>query len=180
MSLPPNKNLLKEFPNPVYLETGIYRCDSIHQAMEAGFETIIGLDNDQSAIDFCFDRFTLRQQVEHEMQFLKADSAVDLWKIIEPINHRITFFLDAHFQLIEGTEKGDNPFPLMKELEQIAKHPIKNHTIIIDDLLYLTHPDITGWTRREIANAILEINRNYKMNLIANPVINNMLVAWIE
>ncbi len=180
MSLPPNRNLLKEYLNPCYIECGLYRGDSIHQAMEAGFETIIGLDNDQSAIDFCFDRFTLRQQVEHEMQFIKADSAVDLWKIIEPINQRITFFLDAHWMLFEGTDKGANPFPLIQELEQIAKHQIKNHTIIIDDLLYMTHPQITGWSLDYLTAELRKINQAYKFNLIANPIIANMLVAWIE
>ncbi len=180
MSLPPNKNLLKEFPNPVYLETGIWRGDSMQQAIDAGFETIIGLDNDKSCIDFCFDRFTLAQHVKHHIQLEKADSANDLWRIIKQINKPITFFLDAHWQLFEGTDKGANPFPLIQELEQIAKHQIKNHTIIIDDLLYLTHPQITGWSLDYLTAELRKINQAYKFNLIANPIIANMLVAWIE
>jgi len=47
------------------------------------------------------------------------------------------------------------------------------------NLLYLTHPDITGWTKKDITDRIKEINPSYQFNLIANPVINNMLVAWI-
>ena len=179
MSLPPNKNLLKEFPNPVYVESGVWRGDSIQQAIDAAFQTIIGIDNDQECIDFCFDRFTLVQHLKHHINLNKGDSATDLWPLIKFIDKPITFFLDAHWQILEGTEKGKYPFPLMMELGQIAKHPIKKHTIIIDDILYLTHPDITGWTLSDIIRQIQYINPDYQTKLIANPVINNMLVAWI-
>lgn len=179
MSLPPNKNLLKEFPNPCYVESGCFRGDSIQLAIEAGFERIIGIDNDQESIDFCTKRFDLVNKRNDQVKLFKGDSAVDLWSIIKLINQPITFFLDAHWQLIEGTEKGENPFPLMKELEQIARHQIKTHTIIIDDFLYMTHPQITEWDAIDITAYIQSINPDYLIKRIANPVINNMLVAWI-
>jgi len=178
MSLPPSYNLLKQYPNPVFCETGIWRGDSIQQAIEAGFPNIIGLDNDQTAIDFCKQRFADVKPSDLIGLYL-ADTAYGLWGTIQFIKEPTTFFLDAHWQLIEGTDPGENPFPLMNELLQIRAHDIKTHTIIIDDLLYLTHPKITGWTLNEIKEAICRINIAYEFEEIANPVINNMLVAWI-
>lgn len=179
MSLPPSFNLLKQYHNPVFCETGTFRGDSLQLAIEAGFERIIGIDNDQESIDFCTKRFDLINKRNDQIKLFKGDSAVDLWSIIKLINQPILFFLDAHFQMIEGMEKGDNPFPLIEELKQIGKHPIKTHTIIIDDFLYLTHPDVTGWDKNHVFEWLRIINPNYQIKLIANPVINNMLVAWI-
>jgi len=38
MSLPPNKNILKEFCEQYYIECGIFRGDSIQLAIEAGYK----------------------------------------------------------------------------------------------------------------------------------------------
>ena len=179
MSLPPNKNILKEFPNQVYVETGIWRGDSIQQAVEAGFEMIIGFDNDMESIKFCKNRFDLFNVNAHHIELYETNTAYGMWGTIQFIDKPMTIYLDAHWQMLEGTERGEDPFPLLDEISQIANHPIKTHTIIVDDLLYLTHPDITGWTRAQIVAQISAINPNYQFSLIANPVINNMLVAWI-
>lgn len=177
MSLPPGKNLLAEHLNPYYVETGIWRSDSLAMAMEAGFKKIIGIDISPEFIQFAKDRFDLQNFPLPGLQLIQGDSAECLWDAIKDIDQPITFFLDSHFSLLEGEEKGKNPFPLLDELCQIDRHPIKTHTIIIDDFLYMTHPDITIWTRAGIIKALDFINPNYKINLVANPVINNLLIA---
>lgn len=184
MSLPPNRNLLKEYLNPVYVETGIWRGDSIQQAIDAGFKIIVGIDNDQESIDFCKSRFNIRDERGIKDKFLwTGDSASTLHAVFKSgtVNDvDITFYLDAHWQLLDGTERGAHPFPLLDELQVIKEHRRdKKDTIIIDDLLYLTHPDITGWTKERIMEAVTAINWRYQFKCIANPVINNMLVAWI-
>lgn len=178
MSLPANYNLLKDYSNGAYVETGIWRGDSIQYALDVGFDRIIAIDNDKECINFCKSRFDLPNS-GLPIKLIHGDSALCLFDAIGGLQDRITFFLDSHWQLIEGTPKGDHPFPLFDEIYQIGKHHRKDHSIIIDDLLYMTHPDITGWTLESIQQNILFINPNYRFKYIANPIVNNMLIAWV-
>ncbi len=173
MSLPPSYNLLKQYPNPVYFETGMYRGDSIQLALDAGFSEIHSLEVSKDWVAFCRSRFSQRDVHLHH-----GDSATDLWHYIEHIQSPITFFLDSHSQLLEGEQAYDNPFPLLDELRQIGKRSYVD-TIIIDDILHLTHPDITGWSRSDIELALLSINPDYEINYIANPVKGNICIAHV-
>lgn len=177
MSLPPSRNLFKEFPNEVFVETGSYRGDGIAAAIEAGFKDIYSVDIDQANIDFCKSRFDQPGSIP-PITYSCMDSGESLHELLRLIGDKsqITFWLDAHSQLFEGEE--DN-FPLLKELEQIGRHPIKTHTIIIDDILVLTHPDVTGWSHATIEEVILKINPAYKFLYVANPIKNNILIAHL-
>lgn len=171
----PTRNLFKEFPNRVFVETGSYRGDSIQLAMEAGFETIVSMDIDPSNTDICCERFKDKQEVS----LLTGDSATKLLEAILHIDESITLWLDAHAQYLEDEPEFPNPYPLLAELEQIRQHNINTHTIIIDDILHLTHPDVTGWSRGTIELALKNINSDYKFTYYANPVKNNILVAYV-
>lgn len=177
MSLPTDSNILVNYLNPYYVETGIWRADSLAIAMDAGFRKIIGIDINPEAIQFAKNRFDLKNFPLAGLQLIEGDSAECLWDAIQNINHPITFFLDSHYSLLQNEDPGKNPFPLMSELQQISRHPIKTHTIIIDDFLYMTHPDVTGWTKDEILFGLSYINPKYKISVIANPVIKNLLIA---
>jgi len=177
MSLPPGKNLLVEHLNPYYVETGIWRSDSLQLAMDAGFKKIIGIDVDLQWIQFARDRFDLVNIPLPGLTLVHGDSAECLWDAIKDINKPITFFLDSHYSLLEGEERGKHPFPLIEELYQIGQHPIKTHTIIIDDILMLTHPDVTGWSLSKIFGGLYQINKQYNISLASNPVIRNLLIA---
>lgn len=180
MSLPPNKNLLAQYPNRWFVETGTWRGDAIQEALDAGFKHIRSMDIDPANIEFCESRFDLKRSPKRGIQLYVGDSAEDLWGIIADICEPITFWLDGHCQLFEDEPISDHPFPLLMELQQIAMHPVKNHTILVDDLLILTHPDVTGWEKVDIINAIKQINPAYQFKLMANPVRNNLLIATIE
>lgn len=175
MSMHPTRNLFKEFPNSVYVETGAYTGDSIQLALDAGFDTIISLDIDKISVEHCNRRFVEKNGV----WIIQGDSAYELWPLIEKFEVSITFWLDSHSQLLEDEPESLNPFPLLNELKQIGRHHIKNHTIIIDDILILTHPDVTDWTKQDIEAAIMAINPAYKIEYFANPVRNNILVAHV-
>jgi hypothetical protein len=181
MSMPPGRNLFAEFKgsNRVLVETGSYRGDGIQLALDAGYEKIISIDRDPEAIEFCRNRFDLYNNHNENIKLISGDSAEFLYHVIKHINEPITFWLDSHWQLLEGTEPGVNPFPLVKELHQIIRHPIKSHTIIIDDILILTHPDTTNWSKRMIEQGLKSINPAYTLDYFANPVINNILVAHL-
>ena len=180
VSLPSKYNLLALHPNDVYLDIGIWRGDSIQFAIDAGcFKKIIGIDINPESIDFCKSRFDFNNPdgFRNWITLVEGDSALCLWDVIKDIDTPITFFLDSHYSLLEDEVKGPNPFPLLDELDQINQHPIKEHTIIIDDFLYMTHPQITGWTIDTIEDKLMEINMYYSFNYIANPIIGNILIA---
>jgi hypothetical protein len=178
MSLPTEYNLLEYFPNEYFIETGSYRGDAIKAASDAGFKRIRSCDIDENNIQFCISRFNLKhQQDKNQLRLYVGDSALMLRDMIEDIIAPCTFWLDSHWQLFEHEPKGKNPFPLMLELMQIQQHSVKEHTILIDDILYMTHPQVTGWTLNDIKEAVRDINRNYKFKLISNPVVDNLLIC---
>lgn len=174
MSMHPERNLFKEFPNPYYVESGAYAGDSIQLAIDAGFIDIRAIEIDSDLVRQCRKRF-----VDQPVSVFEGDSSEILWDVIEDIEEPITFWLDAHTQYLEGEQEGEHPWPLFHELAQIIKHPIKTHTIMIDDILILTHKWTTGWDYEEIKARLYLINPDYKLELFANPVKNNLLVAHV-
>lgn len=180
MSLPPSYNLLSQYPNRVYIETGVYRADSIVAAQQAGFQHICGIDIDPSCIEFAKKRLGN----DHGIPFLflfTGDSAIilrDLIKMI-PADQCITFFLDSHWQMFEGTDPGPHPFPLIDELKQIEQtRKNKKDTIIIDDMLIM-QDDIVGYDQWAIKEMLYRINPDFKIKTVANPIINNILIATV-
>jgi hypothetical protein len=181
MSLPTTYNLLAQYPNEYYVETGIWRGDSIQLALEAGFKNIIGIENDESCIEFCVSRFDLGRMPKDKsvsIELVHGDSATAMYQQIYEIPHRITFFLDSHWQFFEGTDPGPNPFPLLKELAQIQNHFIKDHTIIIDDW-HIFYEDRVGYSKEDVLNALRAINPNFHFKFVANPVIDGVLIASV-
>jgi len=175
MSMHPTKNYFKEFPNPVFIETGSYRGDGIQLALDAGFKEILSIDNNRDNYDFVVSRFDLENTQSNIIPYV-GDSPLVLQRLLKNINTPCTFWLDAHSMLQEDTE---DDYPLMDELKVIRSHHIKTHTILIDDFLYLSHPDITGWTKEAIENSIRAINPKYLIEYRSNPIKNNILIAHL-
>lgn len=172
-----NRNLFKEYPNRVFVETGSYRGDAIRHALAAKFERIISIDIDPESTKFCYQRFDLKNS-GLPIELHTGDSALMLWYLIKDIDEPITFWLDSHWQMLSEEDRGQNPFPLMAELTQIRKHHINTHTILIDDMLIMQN-DIVGYNRKDIYQMLSSINREYKFTKIANPVIDGILVAHL-
>jgi hypothetical protein len=180
MSMHPTRNLFAEFKgeNRVFVETGSYRGDGIQLALDAGYEKIISIDNDPAAIEFCMNRFDLFNIPDSKIELITGDSALCLLEVTKGIKEPITFWLDSHWQMLEGTVPGPNPFPLMYELLHIGKLRPNVHTIIIDDMLIM-QKNITGYDKDDIEAKLLRINQFYTLEYFANPVINNILVAHL-
>lgn len=173
----PTRNYFKEYKgnHNIFIETGSYKGDAIVLARQAGFKEIKSMDVSISNVEYCCERFKDKRNIT----VARGDSAKFLEVFLMAIKEPVMIWLDAHSQLFEDEPPGENPFPLFKELEQVAKHPIKTHTILIDDILMLTHPDVTGWTKKDIEAKLLEINPKYKLVYLSNPVINNILLAYV-
>jgi hypothetical protein len=175
VSLHPLRRDLDLFPNQYYIETGCWHGDSMYRAAveSACFFEYYGIEIDAANVAICRNRFSGYPMVN----IVHGDSAVILEDVMRHMKRPATILLDAHDSLLDTEARGG--FPLFEELAQIQKHPINYHTILIDDVLHLTHPDVTGWSRSMIENALYNINRDYKIEYVSNPQINNFLIARV-
>lgn len=168
---------LAKYLNPIFVETGTYKGDGIAKALAAGFEKIYSIEVAREFYDKALKRF----QVEIDsgrVEIILGDSLSCLSNVISKIDRNITFWLDAHTQ--EGN-KGDKPCPLYEELDAIASHKIKTHTLLIDDLRLFQGK---GWGKsvslNTIINKIKQINNDYCISYENGQVENDVLVAVLN
>jgi len=170
---------LKNYLNPIFIETGTFRGDGVELAKRAGFKKIISIEISENFCKEAKQRF----ERDKDIFIIQGDSSVVLWPAIKDIKERITFMLDAHNLLFDEkvpTDKGFEWWPLVKELQIIAEHPRKDHTIIIDDVrLFELH---FGTNIAQVKSLLLDINPNYQFRFMDNDfgnmiMENNTLVA---
>lgn len=112
---------------------------------------------------------------------MQGDSSKDLWALIKDIDAPMTFWLDAH--IFPPRPDGGKNCPLIEELEQIKRHPIKTHTILIDDMHCCGSQAFDYLTQDDFIAKLLEINPNYHISFVPRgdageyPV--NVLVAQV-
>lgn len=145
-------------PNKYFVETGSFAGDGIQKALNAGFEEIHSLDIDAGCANSCRKRFGNYPQVHIWLK----DSGRQLYEVIEPLDAPITFWLDGHNGWPDPL--GGKNTPLMDELEQIKQHPIKEHTIMIDDLHCCNTILFDYLSIEDIVNKVLEINPDYTIS----------------
>lgn len=167
----------KAYSGKVFVETGTYLGKGVEFAIEAGFQTIHSLEIDSKKVEICRNKFKKYSNVfiHHK------DSSCELWDVISEIDEPITFWLDANSTDIDSSKPDIKYTYLMDELEQIKRHPIKSHTILIDDMhcsgsVYFDYLEIN-----DIVDKLLEINPNYRIEFIDGgddgEYPNNVLVA---
>lgn len=172
MSMHPSVNYFEKCKGDCdcWVESGSYHGDGITLAIQAGFTEIHSVD-------------ILNQLPANYKHGLKdiylytGDSATVFSGLLTKLkDRRIMFWLDGHSQMFEGEEEN---FPLMRELEEIRKSGIMDATILIDDFLFMTHPDIVSWNKDELLYGLKRINPNYQITYLSNPIKNNILLAKI-
>lgn len=161
----PLRNYFAEYKgdHKVFIETGTYRGDGVRLAIEAGYNDIHTIDIVEYPIEYPACRYI-------------DDSPKVLSWLMPAIKEPAMIWLDAHSQLME--DEPDN-FPLIAELTILAEQDIRTHTIMIDDLLMMTHPDVTGWDLAKIRSYVKAINPEYRIQYLSNPIRKNILVAHI-
>jgi hypothetical protein len=177
--MPASKELFEKYPNPVFIETGTWHGDGVQQAIDAGFKVIYSIELSLELYQRCCERF---KDVPF-VSLIQGDSCIVLEDVISSIGDPITFWLDGHFSGGD-TVMGKYKSPIMQELDAIGRHPIKNHTILIDDLRdwYIGN---TGFNPDMIKDKILSINPNYTFTFEDGHVdenthfLNDILVAQI-
>ncbi|AOY81589.1 hypothetical protein BJP36_18375 [Moorena producens JHB] len=165
---------LAKYLNPIFVETGTYKGHGIAAALASGFPKIYSIEVSQEFYEHSVQRFK-SEIAQGTVEILLGDSLSCLAEVIQTIDRPITFWLDAHETL---GYQGKKSCPLYEELDAIANHPIKNHTILIDDLRLLSKQ---GWGESVVKDDIIEklkqINHNYSLSYENGKIENDVLVA---
>lgn len=169
----------ERFPNKYFVETGTYVGQGIRFALRAGFPVIHSIEIDHNFFVNARQKFSGYQQVH----IWEGDSGKMLWDVIKTIDEPITFWLDGHNGYPDPNSTQKNT-PLIEELEQIKWHPIKTHTIIIDDMHCCNTLLFDYLSKEDIIKKIMEINPLYTISYIpggdAAEYPNNIMVAQIK
>ena len=172
--MPVINNFFRKYLNPVFIETGSFLGDGIENAIHAGFLEIYSIELSDKYFNECREKFKHVPKVT----ILKGDSGKILEELIMKINKPITFWLDGHYSGAE-TALGELSSPLMLELEMIKKHPIKTHTILIDDLRSWKKSEEYDFDVNDIINKLYEINPQYKLLYEDGYIPKDVMVAII-
>lgn len=148
------------FLNRYFIETGTFGGSGVQKALDAGFSEVRSIECELGHYQYCLARFRDIQQVK----LFHGDSSHDLWPLIQEIDEPATFWLDAH--IFPPRSDGGKNCPLIEELEQIKQHPIKTHTILIDDMHCCGSQAFDYLTQEDIIQKILEINPDYQISFI--------------
>jgi len=168
-------NIFLKYHNKYFVESGCYTGDGLNYAVEANFDNIISIELSEKYYNICTSKFKNNDNVN----IILGDSALILYDVIKDINERITFWLDGHY-CFGDSACGVHICPLLDELEQIKRHQIKDHTLIIDDVRLWSKVEY-GWVDKEdILLKIKEINPYYEISFEDGAVENDVLVARIK
>jgi len=152
---------LNKYLNPIFVETGTYFGEGVAAAQEAGFEKIYSIE----VSPLIHAKVSKTFSDDEKVTIVCGDSTKILWSVIESIDEKITFLLDAH-SLGWADDTKDNKslveFPLTNELETIAKHHRKDHTILVDDVRLFS--SLFGTSIEEITKLVLQINPQYELS----------------
>jgi len=128
--MPLSKDVLEQYKNNVFVETGTYHGESVALALQLGFSAIhtIEVDND------LFTSVRLKYQNDKRVRAYLGDSADNLEHIVRNLASSATIWLDAH-PLVTPMPLFDPQFPLLRELIVLRRFlPSNNHVILIDDM----------------------------------------------
>ncbi len=157
--MPASLALFQRYHNPVLIETGTYLGEGIKFALAAGFQTIRSVELSDKLYADNVRRFAEKPSVK----IFHGSSEEQLWNMIEDIRQPMTLWLDAHYSA-GITAKGSENSPILKELRIIGRHPIKTHTILIDDRRQVGTADFDFITEDQIRAGILAINPAYQIS----------------
>lgn len=167
--------VFRKYPNKYFIETGSYEGDGIQNALKAGFREIYSIELSPHYYERVSDRFKALKNVH----IIYGDSSCILRQLLEQIDAPATFWLDGHYSSGD-TAKGNGNTPLLQELAAIREHPIKTHTILIDDIRCFGTADFDFIRLEEVIQLIKTINPNYLITYENGHVIRDVLVAKLQ
>jgi hypothetical protein len=161
-----------KFNHNTFVETGTHHGDGVRRALDLGFNKVISVEILEDLYKECEQKFS-SEITQDKVKLFLGDSNELLPTMLELLTEPSLVFLDGHF---------NNGLPLWGELDILKSHPIKEHTIIVDDF-----QNYFGSTEKELKESIKEINPDYKFAFedSYNPGTGNMhmkhnLIAYLD
>ncbi len=125
------RRLLKKFARrgsaKIFIETGTAGGTTIEK-LRKFFQTVFSIEIYKPFADAAKEKF----KNDPAITIIKGDSGEVLPRILANIKEPVLFWLDGHYSG-GGTGKGITETPIVKEIDSILSHPIKDHVILIDD-----------------------------------------------
>lgn len=171
------QNHFKKYKNKLFVESGTFLGNGLQCAIDAGFEKCFTIEIHQYLYDKAQIRFKNEISTGKIISFL-GDSEKILPMVVSQLTDRATFWLDAHISSQYGEKLAKN-CPIIEELDTIGAHHIKDHTLLIDDLNCFGRPAHDRITLDQVKNKILQINSNYKFELLDAARPQNILAAYV-
>ena len=172
------KHNFKPYYANVFIETGTYVGDGVKAASRAHFPRIISIELSKYYHELAKVNCAGLPGVE----LYYGDSVTVLKSLLPTINEQCTFWLDAHW--CDKHAAGSlHDIPLMRELDIIAEHPIKNHIILIDGMRLLregTREWQVDYTVRDAMKKILTINHKYYVRFGVGITRDDILIATMR
>ena len=174
----PFVNDLLKYVHNYFVETGTLWGDTSEKVyLNNNNVKILTLELSPVLFNDCKKRFKDIQNIE----LYNVNSKYHLFDCIKDINDKITFWLDGHWSNTPNV--GFDPetlCPILFELEQIKKHHIKTHTIMIDDIRLMDNIHFKT-TKEEIIQKLYEINPDYNIKYYDDGIeTDDVLVAYID
>lgn len=155
--------------NRVFVETGTFLGGGVEIALACGFRRIITIEVHRPYHETQKARFEGRG-----VEFILGDSGEKIAEVIAEIHEPITFWLDGH---AHGDGRGAKETPILEELAALARHPVKTHTLLIDDRRVMGTHWWGGVTEEQVVVAVRAVNPNYRFGYEDATVPGDILVA---
>lgn len=179
MSLTLRKSVLNKYHSNHFIETGTYIGGGVDLALECGYQSIHSIEMS----DIYYNQCVLKFKGVDSVHLYHGDSTVILPHVLGIITDPCTLWLDGHkipgHKYTSSDGVGWKNCPILFELDAIAAHPIKTHTILIDDLHAFGTPILDWITLDELKTKLEAINPNYILSFEHGQYPHDILVAHI-
>ena len=153
----------------MFVETGCEDGEGLTFAKSYGF-----LESDLYSCDIRLEAVEKVSAMFPFAHVVNMDSLAFLTALLPVLRGPTMFWLDAHFC---GEAAPGKNCPALLELEAIARHPIKTHTIMIDDRFTFGTAAFDGVQESQLHAKLREINPNYKFVYEMGAFKDSVIVA---
>src|SRR3990167_2644183 len=170
--MPLSKDILNKYKKDIdiFIETGTLFGSGIDVALECKFTYIHSCEISEKLYLKCKEKY----KENNHIHLYNGNSPDILSHVLKYTDLKSLFWLDAHYSGGQ-TSMAEKKCPILDELNEIKKHFIKVHTILIDDVRLFGTEAHDNIKISEITDLILSINPNYKFTFE-----NDILVAEVQ
>jgi hypothetical protein len=141
-----------------FIETGTFTGEMV-AAMRPYFDRIVSVEMSPKIYQAATRRFAGDSRVT----LVLGDSATELPRLLEALDHPALFWLDGHF-MGAGTARAQEDSPVRAELGALLRHPVRGHLVLIDDARlflgadgYPTVAELRNWVERERPGSRIDV-----------------------